>query len=227
MQARKGVPGLTLVLILVWGGCSGPNPPVRSQPLVEVGDSRVVPRAAAEGRWSVGPLLSLQDGALVLGDSGFSHRSTDGGRTWSQAPQLPSRQLLQLRDGSLCVLDPLTRHAGQRGHFVGRRLELVDLDDPSSWAEDRWLELPVKVERWTDLHGDDGSARHHLQVWRADAGTGGRHFADRQGREFRGRHGAHAGVYSDQGGEVVQISHLPAGIHRPRPELALSLHGRL
>lgn len=156
MQARKGVPGLALVLFLACGGCSGPEPPPRSEPVVEVGAGRIVPRAAAEGRWSVGPLLSLQDGTLVLGDTGFSHRTGDGGATWIQAAELPSRQLLQLRDGSFCVLDPLTRHAEERGHFVGRGLELADLDDPSSWAEDRWTELPVRAERWTDLHGDDG-----------------------------------------------------------------------
>lgn len=157
MQARKGVPGLALVLFLACGGCSGPNPAPRSQPVVEVGDSRVVPRAAAEGRWSVGPLFSLQDGQVILGDSKFSLRSKDRGRTWLQAPELPSRQLLQLGDGSFYVLDPLTRHAGERGHFLGRRLELTDLDDPSAWTEERWVELPVRVERWTDLHGDDGS----------------------------------------------------------------------
>ena len=125
--------------------------------MVEVGDSRVVPRAAAEGRWSVGPLFSLQDGQVILGDSKFSLRSKDRGRTWLQAPELPSRQLLQLGDGSFYVLDPLTRHTGERGHFLGRRLELTDLDDPSAWTEERWVELPVRVERWTDLHGDDGS----------------------------------------------------------------------
>jgi hypothetical protein len=157
MQARKGVPGLALVLFLACGGCSGPNPAPRSQPVVEVGDSRVVPRAAAEGRWSVGPLFSLQDGQVILGDSKFSLRSKDRGRTWFRAPELPSRQLLQLGDGSFYVLDPLTRHAGERGHFLGRRLELTDLDDPSAWTEERWVELPVRVERWTDLHGDDGS----------------------------------------------------------------------
>ena len=157
MQARKGVPGLALVLFLACGGCSGPKPAPRSQPVVEVGDSRVVPRAAAEGRWSVGPLFSLQDGQVILGDSKFSLRSKDRGRTWLQAPELPSRQLLQLGDGSFYVLDPLTRHAGERGHFLGRRLELTDLDDPSAWTEERWVELPVRVERWTDLHGDDGS----------------------------------------------------------------------
>ena len=122
MQARKGVSGSALVLLLAGGGCSGPEPPTRSRPVVEVGDSRVVPGAAAEGRWSVGPLLALQDGTLVLGDSGFSLRSTDGGGSWSRAPEIPSRQLLQLRDGSFCVLDPMTRHAEERGHFVGRRL---------------------------------------------------------------------------------------------------------
>jgi hypothetical protein len=89
MQARKGVPGLALVLFLACGGCSGPNPAPRSQPVVEVGDSRVVPRAAAEGRWSVGPLFSLQDGQVILGDSKFSLRSKDRGRTWLQAPELP------------------------------------------------------------------------------------------------------------------------------------------
>ena len=157
MQARKGVPGLALVLFLACGGCSGPNPAPRSQPVVEVGDSRVVPRAAAEGRWSAGPLFSLQDGQVILGDSKFSLRSKDRGRTWFRAPELPSRQLLQLGDGSFYVLDPLTRHAGERGHFLGRRLELTDLDDPSAWTEERWVELPVRVERWTDLHGDDGS----------------------------------------------------------------------
>ena len=157
MQARKGVPGLALVLFLACGGCSGPKPAPRSQPVVKVGESRVVPKAAAEGRWSVGPLFSLQDGQVILGDLKFSLRSKDRGRTWLQAPELPSRQLLQLGDGSFYVLDPLTRHAGERGHFLGRRLELTDLDDPSAWTEQRWVELPVRVERWTDLHGDDGS----------------------------------------------------------------------
>jgi hypothetical protein len=44
------------------------------------------------------------------------------------------------------------------GTFVGRGLRLTDLDDPSSWTKDRWMEVPVTVEQWTDLHGDDGGA---------------------------------------------------------------------
>jgi hypothetical protein len=34
----------------------------------------------------------------------------------------------------------------------------VDLDDPAGWTEDQWIRVPVTVEQWTDLHGDDGSA---------------------------------------------------------------------
>ena len=156
MQVRKRVDVLALALILASAGCSRPEPLPKTQPKLHVGDAMIVSGAGTEGRWSVGPLFSLQDGSLVLGDLKLSHRSSDRGRTWFQAPELPSRQILQLRDGSFYVLDPETRHGAESGHFVGRSLRLTTLDAPSFWAEDQWSDLPVKVERWTDLHGDDG-----------------------------------------------------------------------
>ncbi len=156
MQARKRGCVLALALVLASAGCSRPDPLPKMQPKLEVGDAMIVPGAGAEGRWSVGPLFSLQDGSLVLGDTKFSLRSSDRGKTWFKAPELPSRHLLQLGDGSFYVLDHETRHAPEPGRFVGRRLRLTALDDPASWAADRWAELPVTVERWTDLHGDSG-----------------------------------------------------------------------
>ena len=63
---------------------------------------------------------------------------------------------------------------------------LADLDDPSSWADDRWMELPVRVERWTDLHGDDGrpvtTFRFGGPMLELEDGT----LLTAKGRKFRG-----------------------------------------
>ena len=75
MQARKRGCVLALALVLASAGCSRPDPLPKMQPKLEVGDAMIVPGAGAEGRWSVGPLFSLQDGSLVLGDTKFSLRS--------------------------------------------------------------------------------------------------------------------------------------------------------
>ena len=46
-----------------------------------------------------------------------------------------------------------------------------------------------------------------------------------KGGNFVGDTAPMPGFVPTRGGEMVQVSHLPAGFHRPRPELALSFHG--
>ena len=101
-----------------------------SEPQLQVGEAKIIYGSGASGRWSHHwslQLVALKDSSLVLEDSGYSLWSSDRGNSWFTGTPLPSRHILQLRNGSFYALEHETKPKNGEGLFIGRKLEVSKL----------------------------------------------------------------------------------------------------
>lgn len=102
-------------------------------------------------------LTRLHDGTLILAGNGHRQlQSCDKGLTWQeQQDPLTGYRLLQLRDGTFCLLQSQSEPGGRSGVFQCGRLRLKRLEDLHAPVTPSWQPVSLTVEQFKSVVGDD------------------------------------------------------------------------
>ncbi len=158
MNERSRWAGCWILLVFLSFSCAAPGPGDENvTPEIRVSQARVLEGSEGEP-FQAGPLIEIGDGGLILGLSGSSQVSGDGGKTWSNQPSLPASHVLVRRDGSAYVLKGRTEPAADTpGIFTADYLALEDASAVFPTDPITWNQATVTLPQWTSLTGDDGT----------------------------------------------------------------------